>query len=611
MMKSILRGLFMALLVSILSLGLLGTASAQVAILCYHEVDRDGDAYAVTKAQFERHIALMKKEGYRFINLDEYIAYTEGRLNLPDKSVMITFDDGYDSFYTKVYPILKREKVPAMLAIVTSWTDGEDKPIDVRDTASWEALREMEASGLVTVVSHSHALHKQQAIDPQGDRFGVGAYRLYFNNRYETDEEYRARLNNDMAKVQEEFQQYLGHPSKALVWPYGMASGESIAAAKAHGMEATFLLDGGVNDVGEMYKERARRMIIGRMTDDKSLERLLTVNHDALGSDPIRFAQVDIDNVYDKNPTVMRENLQNLRDQLENNHINLVALQAFADPDGDGNVDSVWFKNSVIPVKADVYNMVANTIQQANIHVVAWMPGLAYLPLEDGGDVVVSTGEKGWYKRISPFDKALLPQVAKLYRELSAYTTSEGVLFQDDLYMNDTEDASLPAQAAFQQAFHRPLTQAALSDKKTAAAWMSMKTQALTDWSKALAAAFKENRPDGVILRDIYTDPVLDPASESWFAQNYKDFLKDYDYTVVMAYPYMDEADDADAYLKNIADHVKAAGGNDKTIVKIQSYDWSDNTWVDGETFLHQLNLLKKLGIRNMGYYPNTYMLWK
>ena len=165
---------------------------AKVAIFCYHEIDRPNDSFAISSGRFESHLKYLQKAGYHFVTLDEYLAYTDGKLNLPEKSVMITFDDGYQSFYTKVYPLLKKYDVPAMLAIVTSWTDGEGLPTDVRAVATWDELREMEKNGLVTIVSHSHALHKQQALDPQGDRNGIAGAHLYLNGRYETDEEYKS-----------------------------------------------------------------------------------------------------------------------------------------------------------------------------------------------------------------------------------------------------------------------------------------------------------------------------------------------------------------------------------------------------------------------------------
>ena len=166
-------------------------AFASVTILCYHEVDRAGDAFAVSHKRLEEHLKFLKNDGYR-------------------------------SFYTKVYPLLKKYQAPGMLAIVSSWTNHEEKPNDVRDAASWDELKEMEDSGLVTVVSHTHAMHKQQDVNPQGGRNGVVGSHLYFGGRYETDAEYHTRITNDIQEVQRLFQQHLGHKARAMVWPYGI-----------------------------------------------------------------------------------------------------------------------------------------------------------------------------------------------------------------------------------------------------------------------------------------------------------------------------------------------------------------------------------------------------
>lgn len=588
-------------------------AAAQVAILCYHELDKPRDGWAVTTDTFERHLKYLQQQQYHFVSLDEYIAYTSGQQELPEKSVMITFDDGYKSFYTKAYPLLQKYNVPAMLAIVSSWTNGEGKPTDVRDLASWDELREMEKSGLVTVVSHSYHLHENQAINPQGDLAPVASNRLYTGNGYESDEIYAARLHNDFARTQELFAANLGHPSKAVVWPYGAASGKSIEIAMSHGMSATFLLNGGVNEPQPQYGQRARRMIIGSNTNVSRLNKLLTVSHDAWNSLPLRLAQVDIDGIYDPDQRRMSENMASLMDRLNSSNVTTVALQAFADPAGNGNIEKVYFHNSVVPVAADVFNSIANRIQQDNIFVVAWMPGLSYQSLiaADGSNMVQSAGEAGWYRRLSPFDTAAMNKVAQLYEELGKYTVAEGILFQDDLYLNDFEDISPAAAAAYQAAFGKAY------DAETAAtaadagddAWAALKRQQLDDVTERFAAAFKKNRPDGVIMRDIYSEPVTNPASQTWFAQSYADYLQQYDYTVIMAYPYMDQAE-PEKYLAGLADAVKKAGGTDKTIMKIQSLDWNEDEFLSARDFNSQMKLLKKLGIRNLGYYPDTWCTW-
>lgn len=545
----------------------------------------------------EQQIQDLKAQGYRFVSLDEYESYMKGELALPEKSVMLTFDDGYASVYTQVYPLLQKYQVPAMIALVTSWTEGEGKPSDVGTLLTWEQVREMEASGLVSVASHSHAMHKQQVIDPQGDRNAVAGYHLYFTNlpnadgttesRYETDEEYQTRLQQDLQKSQDVLTERLGHPVRAMVWPYGIFSGEAQQAAQAAGMDVMFNLNASANNTPETTSlSNSNRALLEKSTPKKEFQQDLTGNRA-----PIRLAQVDIDAIYDEDPVAMRENIRGVIEHLNNNGINLVALQAFADPDGDGNVDKVYFHNNVVPVEADVFNTVANAIETDNIDVVAWLPGLGYtvLAAADGSNVVQADGEAGWYQRLSPFDAANESKLVELYRDLGRYTVAQGVLFQDDLYLNDFEDVSPAAKGA-----------------GTAA-----KTKRLTDLSLALGAAFRESRPDGLLVRDIYDEVVLNPASEEWFAQNYADCLQHYDYVVVMAYPYMDHEQDPLGFLARVAKAVEQAGGTDKTIVKIQSYDWEKERWFSNKNFSAQMKTLKDAGIRHMGYYPNTFCYWE
>ncbi len=80
---------------------------------------------------------------------------------------------------------------------------------------------------------------------------------------------------------------------------------------------------------------------------------------------------------------------------------------------------------------------------------------------------------------------------------------------------------------------------------------------------------------------------------------------------VVMDYPYMDHEKHPLAFLRSVANAVKKAGGTDRTIVKIQSYDWEKERWLSQKSFSAQLKTLKKAGIKNMGYYPNTKCTWE
>lgn len=329
--------------------------------------------------------------------------------------------------------------------------------------------------------------------------------------------------------------------------------------------------------------------------------------------EPVRMAQIDIDALYDRDSSVFAQNIQRMLSRMAQNRINVVALQAFADLDGDGNVDQVYFYNREVPVAANVFNTVAEALQRNHITVVAWLPGLTYQTFvkPDGSNLVKAQGEAGWYRRLSPFDPALEPKLLALYRDLSKYTVAQGILFQDDLYMNDFEDYSMAGQKAYQAATGKSLMKLDKDADEQMKSWTSLKTNRLTELSLKLAAAFKENCPDAVIMRDIYSEPVLNPKSEEWFAQNYRHCLADYDYTVVMAYPYMDKEKDPMGFLTKIEEAVKRAGGEEKTILKIQSYDWDKKEWLKEENFNEQIKTLQKAGARNIGYYPDTPCRWK
>lgn len=593
---------------------MLPAAWSNVDILCYHEVDgRRDDQFSIDSKKLESHILYLKENGYEFISADTYLAYTKGELKLPEKSVMLTFDDGYLSFYTKVYPLLEKYQVPALLSIVTSWNE-DTKPSDVGTLMDWAQIREMENSGLVTLASHSHALHKQRAVNPQGTLASIARNRLYFNGRYETAEEYETRLERDFKTAQALFTENLGHPLRYFVWPYGDFSGRSMELALQNGFEATFLLAGGENpptDDSRIYAERA--LVYGN-PDASDLKKLLKAKGDAWNNGPLRMAQVDVDSLYDPDQMVMQERIDNLKNRLWANGVKAVALQAFADPDGDGNVEAVYFYNREVPVYADVFNYIDNALRQSGFRVFAWMPTLvlqSVIEADDSNRITAVPGtEAGWYRRATPFDPRVKEKLSRLFEDLADYTPVDGVLFQDDLYMNDFEDYSIYGMEAYRQATGRDLTELDRTSEAQMAEWTQLKMKAVDDLVGDLAAVFKKNRPEGTVLRNIYTAPVLEPEAKEWFAQDFARYLALYDYTVVMAYPYMDQAKDPAEYLRDIVAAVKAhPGALEKVFFKLQSYDWAQKRWLTEEELAGQIRILEDAGAIHIGYYPDTAMV--
>lgn len=96
-----------------------------IPILCYHrvcpqkEVGTDSKSLCVTPAQFKNQMALLKLFRYQPISLQDLTAFLQSRKNINSRSVVLTFDDGYEDNYLYAFPILKRFSFPATIFLVT------------------------------------------------------------------------------------------------------------------------------------------------------------------------------------------------------------------------------------------------------------------------------------------------------------------------------------------------------------------------------------------------------------------------------------------------------------------------------------------------------------
>jgi biofilm PGA synthesis lipoprotein PgaB len=214
----------------------------------------------------------------------------------------------------------------------------------------------------------------------------------------------------------------------------------------------------------------------------------------------------------------------------------------------------------------------------------------------------------GWYKRATPFSPSVRQALNELVADLVAYTYIDGILFQDDLYLNDFEDYSPAAKAAFRQATGRELTPAVLANEEFRTRWTEMKTEALTNLTLEMIQTARKYRPYLATARNIYPILITQPESQEWFAQNFTEYLHDYDYTVVMAYPYMEkEYDHPIAWLEGLAAKaLKDSGNANKIVFKLQTYDWNKNRWLNADELQQQKDALMRKGAINFAHYPEN-----
>ncbi len=101
-------------------------AATQVPILMFHSISEAGGPTSIAPATFEAMMTLLDESDYQVVSLNEVAAWHRGKKNLPEKSMAITFDDGFVDFKDHAHPVLERFGFPSTLFVPTRKTGGEE-----------------------------------------------------------------------------------------------------------------------------------------------------------------------------------------------------------------------------------------------------------------------------------------------------------------------------------------------------------------------------------------------------------------------------------------------------------------------------------------------------
>ena len=119
-----------------------------VLVLNYHKVANMHHSLAIRPADFEEQLLYLKKAGYQTITPAELAANIENGTPLPEKPLLITFDDGYEDNYQNAYPLLKKYGFKATIFVVTGFMDKNPQYL------TWKQAKELEANG-ISIESHT------------------------------------------------------------------------------------------------------------------------------------------------------------------------------------------------------------------------------------------------------------------------------------------------------------------------------------------------------------------------------------------------------------------------------------------------------------------------
>lgn len=138
---------------------------SRVPILLYHhvlprkQIPDPKNGGIVSLENFELQMDYLAANGYKTISLQELEQHLNNNIQLPPKTIAITFDDGYQSNYVYAYPVLKKHGFKATVFLITSLIERQPLQFDPQKTdyLSWPELQEMH--DVFSFGSHSHSLH--------------------------------------------------------------------------------------------------------------------------------------------------------------------------------------------------------------------------------------------------------------------------------------------------------------------------------------------------------------------------------------------------------------------------------------------------------------------
>lgn len=210
-------------------------------VIMYHHISANSNAfgeYVISPEQFRDDLVYLKEQGYTTVSAKQLIEYVSGKGTLPEKPVLITFDDGYASFYAYAFPVLKELNMQAIFSIIGTHTDKyseiDDSNINYAHV-TWDQVAELAQSGLVEIGNHTYNLHSIGL--RKGCRIRYG----------ENEEEYRKMLIDDVSLLQEKIKQITGSAPTVFTYPFGAHCSQGCEVINQLGFSVTLGCEEKVN----------------------------------------------------------------------------------------------------------------------------------------------------------------------------------------------------------------------------------------------------------------------------------------------------------------------------------------------------------------------------
>ncbi|MDE5577026.1 MAG: polysaccharide deacetylase family protein [Oscillospiraceae bacterium] len=209
-----------------------GVGEIFVPAVMYHCLLKDparaGD-YIVSPDVFEEDMRYLTENGYETVFVSDLINYVEKGIPLPEKPVLVTFDDGYLNVMTYAYPYMKENGLKGVMNVVGTYTDfsaEQDEHNPAYSSLTWDEIAELANSGVFEIGNHTYNMHSMTS--------RRGCKKLY----NESAENYRKAMFDDIAMLQGLLSDKSGVTPVTFAYPFGFVSEDSVDILRDMGFKA-------------------------------------------------------------------------------------------------------------------------------------------------------------------------------------------------------------------------------------------------------------------------------------------------------------------------------------------------------------------------------------
>lgn len=187
-------------------------------IMQYHHISDETPASTSTSPElFKQHMQYVEEQGFQVLTLDDVKTHIRSGQEFPNNSVLITFDDAYESIYQEAFPVLKEKNWPFTIFISTQAINQKAKGM-----LSWQHLNEMAEFGASLAnhtVSHPHLVRKAKNTLPE----------------FETEQQWLERITAEIEDAEIQIKKHTGQSHKFVAYPYGEFNAAIVNTLKQKG----------------------------------------------------------------------------------------------------------------------------------------------------------------------------------------------------------------------------------------------------------------------------------------------------------------------------------------------------------------------------------------